>query len=623
MYHIKTIKGMKTNQLKAMMLGLLIVIISLGAVNAQTLTVKGKVTDAADGFDITGCTVLVKGTTRSTITNVDGEYTIRANKGEKLIFSYIGYETQTVKVTSERLNITMQANSQIFEECVVVGYGMQKQVSMCGAVSNIMPGIMTRRAYTYDMNTEEYKNIKENGFKKVNENPLSTFSIDVDAASYSNMRRYLNRGELPPADAIRTEELINYFSYNYPQPTGKDPVKITTEIGSCPWNKNHRLVRIGLKANEIPTEKLPVSNLVFLIDVSGSMYGPQRLGLVQSSLKLLVNNLRDTDRVAIVVYSGSAGERLPSTSGSDKQKIREAIDELTAGGSTAGGEGIKLAYKIAKKNFVKGGNNRIILCTDGDFNVGVSSNEGLENLIEQERKSGVYLTVLGYGMGNYKDSKMQILAEKGNGNHAYIDNLQEANKVLVNEFGATMHTVAKDVKLQIEFNPSQVQAYRLIGYESRLLKDEDFNNDAKDAGEMGAGHTVTAFYEVVPAGVESNFVNKVDDLKYQKKVKSALQPATGSKELLTVKLRYKAPDEDISKKLELPLVDNKGNNVSSDFRFAAAVAMFGQLLRDSDFKGDATYAQVIAMAKTALDNDERGYRREFLRLVETADGLKQ
>lgn len=623
MYHIKIIKGMKTNQLKAMMLGLLIAIISLGAVNAQTLTVKGKVTDAADGFGIIGCTVLVKGTTRSTITNVDGEYTIHANKGEKLIFSYIGYETQTVKVTSERLNITMQANSQILEECVVVGYGMQKQVSMCGAVSNIMPGIMTRRAYTYDMNTEEYKNIEENGFKKVNENPLSTFSIDVDAASYSNMRRYLNRGELPPADAIRTEELINYFSYNYPQPTGKDPVKITTEIGSCPWNKNHRLVRIGLKAKEIPTEKLPVSNLVFLIDVSGSMYGPQRLGLVQSSLKLLVNNLRDTDRVAIVVYSGSAGERLPSTSGSDKQKIREAIDELTAGGSTAGGEGIKLAYKIAKKNFVKGGNNRIILCTDGDFNVGVSSNEGLENLIEQERKSGVYLTVLGYGMGNYKDSKMQILAEKGNGNHAYIDNLQEANKVLVNEFGATMHTVAKDVKLQIEFNPSQVQAYRLIGYESRLLKDEDFNNDAKDAGEMGAGHTVTAFYEVVPAGVESNFVNKVDDLKYQKKVKSALQPATGSKELLTVKLRYKSPDEDASKKLEFPLVDSKGNNVSSNFRFAAAVAMFGQLLRDSDFKGDATYAQVIAMAKTALDNDERGYRREFLRLVETADGLKQ
>ena len=446
------------------------------------------------------------------------------------------------------------------------------------------------------------------------------FSIDIDAASYSNMRRYINKGELPPADAIRTEELINYFSYDYPQPTGNDPVKITTEVGACPWNVKHRLVRIGLKAKEIPTDKLPVSNLVFLIDVSGSMYGPQRLGLVQSSLKLLVNNLRDEDRVAIVVYSGSAGEKLPSTSGSDKQKIREAIDELTAGGSTAGGAGIKLAYKMAKQNFVKGGNNRIILCTDGDFNVGVSSDEGLEKLIEQERKSGVFLTVLGYGMGNYKDSKMQVLAEKGNGNHAYIDNLQEANRVLVNEFGATMHTVAKDVKLQIEFNPSQVQAYRLIGYESRLLKDEDFNNDAKDAGEMGAGHTVTAFYEVVPAGIKSDFTGKVDDLKYQK-TKPAPAVTNNSKELLTVKLRYKAPDGNTSKKIEQPLIDDKKEKVSSDFRFASAVAMFGQLLRDSDFKGDATYDKVISLAKTSLDNDEKGYRREFIRLAETAEGL--
>ena len=490
---------MKTNRLRATMFGLLVAIISLGNVNAETFIVKGKVTDAADGSGIIGCTVQVKGTTRSTITNVDGEYTIRADKGEKLVFSYIGYEKQEAEVKSERLNIRLKTSSQVLEECVVVGYGTQKMVSLCGTVGHVTPGIMASRMYADGMNAEEYKEIAENNFKTVSESPLSTFSIDVDAASYSNMRRYINKGELPPADAIRTEELINYFSYDYPQPTGNDPVKITTEVGACPWNVKHRLVRIGLKAKEIPTDKLPVSNLVFLIDVSGSMYGPQRLGLVQSSLKLLVNNLRDEDRVAIVVYSGSAGEKLPSTSGSDKQKIREAIDELTAGGSTAGGAGIKLAYKMAKQNFVKGGNNRIILCTDGDFNVGVSSDEGLEKLIEQERKSGVFLTVLGYGMGNYKDSKMQVLAEKGNGNHAYIDNLQEANRVLVNEFGATMHTVAKDVKLQIEFNPSQVQAYRLIGYESRLLKDEDFNNDAKDAGEMGAGHTVTAFYEVVPA----------------------------------------------------------------------------------------------------------------------------
>ena len=611
---------MKTNRLRATMFGLLVAIISLGNVNAETFIVKGKVTDAADGSGIIGCTVQVKGTTRSTITNVDGEYTIRADKGERLVFSYIGYEKQEAEVKSERLNIRLKTSSQVLEECVVVGYGTQKMVSLCGAVGHVTPGIMASRMYADGMNAEEYKEIAENNFKTVSESPLSTFSIDVDAASYSNMRRYINKGELPPADAIRTEELINYFSYDYPQPTGNDPVKITTEVGACPWNVKHRLVRIGLKAKEIPTDKLPVSNLVFLIDVSGSMYGPQRLGLVQSSLKLLVNNLRDEDRVAIVVYSGSAGEKLPSTSGSDKQKIREAIDELTAGGSTAGGAGIKLAYKMAKQNFVKGGNNRIILCTDGDFNVGVSSDEGLEKLIEQERKSGVFLTVLGYGMGNYKDSKMQVLAEKGNGNHAYIDNLQEANRVLVNEFGATMHTVAKDVKLQIEFNPSQVQAYRLIGYESRLLKDEDFNNDAKDAGEMGAGHTVTAFYEVVPAGIKSDFTGKVDDLKYQK-TKPAPAVTNNSKELLTVKLRYKAPDGNTSKKIEQPLIDDKKEKVSSDFRFASAVAMFGQLLRDSDFKGDATYDKVISLAKTSLDNDEKGYRREFIRLAETAEGL--
>ena len=611
---------MKTNRLRATMFGLLVAIISLGNVNAETFIVKGKVTDAADGSGIIDCTVQVKGTTRSTITNVDGEYTIRADKGEKLVFSYIGYEKQEAEVKSERLNIRLKTSSQVLEECVVVGYGTQKMVSLCGAVGHATPGIMASRMDADGMNAEEYKEIAENNFKTVSESPLSTFSIDVDAASYSNMRRYINKGELPPADAIRTEELINYFSYDYPQPTGNDPVKITTEVGACPWNVKHRLVRIGLKAKEIPTDKLPVSNLVFLIDVSGSMYGPQRLGLVQSSLKLLVNNLRDEDRVAIVVYSGSAGEKLPSTSGSDKQKIREAIDELTAGGSTAGGAGIKLAYKIAKQNFVKGGNNRIILCTDGDFNVGVSSDEGLEKLIEQERKSGVFLTVLGYGMGNYKDSKMQVLAEKGNGNHAYIDNLQEANRVLVNEFGATMHTVAKDVKLQIEFNPSQVQAYRLIGYESRLLKDEDFNNDAKDAGEMGAGHTVTAFYEVVPAGIKSDFTGKVDDLKYQK-TKPAPAVTNNSKELLTVKLRYKAPDGNTSKKIEQPLIDDKKEKVSSDFRFASAVAMFGQLLRDPDFKGDATYDKVISLAKTSLDNDEKGYRREFIRLAETAEGL--
>lgn len=611
---------MRTNQFRAIMLVLLMAVICLGTMNAQTITVTGIVADAADGTSITGCSVVNNRSKSGAITDVNGRYSIQAQKGDVLLFRFIGYKEEKRVVKSAKLDVKMKTDDVALEECVVVGYGTMKTKAMTGAYVAVCPTAM----YDMDtrMNTEEYDRIQENGFKSVADTPLSTFSIDVDPASYSNMRRFINRGELPPADAIRTEELVNYFSYDYPKPTGNDPVKITVEAGTCTWNTAHRLVRIGLKAKEIPTEQLPASNLVFLIDVSGSMWGANRLDLVKSSLKLLVNNLRNKDKVAIVTYAGSAGVKLEATSGGDKQKIREAIDELTAGGSTAGGAGIHLAYQIAKKNFISDGNNRIILCSDGDFNVGVSSAEGLEQLIEKERKSGVHLTVLGYGMGNYKDKKIQVLAEKGNGNHAYIDNLQEANRVLVGEFGATLHTVAKDVKLQVEFNPSQVQAYRLIGYESRLLKDEDFNNDAKDAGDMGAGHTVTAFYEVIPAGVKNEYVGKVDDLKYQKKEKMTLKP-TGSDELLTVKLRYKAPDKDVSRKMELPFVDNKGDSVSSDFRFASAVAMFGQLLRDSDFKGTADYDKVIKLAKQGLNNDERGYRREFIRLVEAAKGLEK
>ena len=611
---------MRTNQFRAIMLVLLMAVICLGTMNAQTITVTGIVTDAADGTSITGCSVVNNRSKSGAITDVNGRYSIQAQKGDVLLFRFIGYKEEKRVVKSAKLDVKMKTDDVALEECVVVGYGTMKTKAMTGAYVAVCPTAM----YDMDtrMNTEEYDRIQENGFKSVADTPLSTFSIDVDPASYSNMRRFINRGELPPADAIRTEELVNYFSYDYPKPTGNDPVKITVEAGTCTWNTAHRLVRIGLKAKEIPTEQLPASNLVFLIDISGSMWGANRLDLVKSSLKLLVNNLRNKDKVAIVTYAGSAGVKLEATSGGDKQKIREAIDELTAGGSTAGGAGIHLAYQIAKKNFISDGNNRIILCSDGDFNVGVSSAEGLEQLIEKERKSGVHLTVLGYGMGNYKDREIQVLAEKGNGNHAYIDNLQEANRVLVGEFGATLHTVAKDVKLQVEFNPSQVQAYRLIGYESRLLKDEDFNNDAKDAGDMGAGHTVTAFYEVIPAGVKNEYVGKVDDLKYQKKEKMTLKP-TGSDELLTVKLRYKAPDKDVSRKMELPFVDNKGDSVSSDFRFASAVAMFGQLLRDSDFKGTADYDKVIKLAKQGVNNDERGYRREFIRLVEAAKGLEK
>lgn len=474
----------------------------------------------------------------------------------------------------------------------------------------------------YDqLKNEEYSQFTENKFQLANAEPLSTFSVDVDAASYSNMRRFINRGSLPEKDAIRIEELVNYFSYNYPEPTGTDPVKISTEVGICPWNSQNRLVKIGLKARNIAGDNLPASNFVFLIDVSGSMYGATRLDLVKSSLKLLVNNLREKDRVAIVVYAGAAGEVLPSTPGSNKQKIKEALENLSAGGSTAGGAGIQLAYKIAKKNLIKNGNNRIILCTDGDFNVGVSNNDGLQKLIEEERKSGVFLSILGYGMGNYKDNKMQTLAQAGNGNHAYIDNLQEANKVLVNEFGATMYTVAKDVKLQIEFNPSKVQAYRLVGYETRLLNKEDFNDDTKDAGEMGAGHTVTAFYEVIPVGVKSNLIGNVDPLKYQKEIKTDLPSYGLHPDLLTVKLRYKQPNSDTSKKIEVPLIDNNGDNVSDDFRFASAVAMFGQLMKDSQYKGTGSYDKAIALAQKGYSSDEQGYRREFVRLIETAKGL--
>jgi Ca-activated chloride channel family protein len=631
---------MKTKELKAMWLLIVLTVMSLVNGNAQSITVKGTVFDK-DGVSLVGCSVQVKEDShQGTTTDKNGKYSLSVQKGQTLVFSYVGYKSKAFKVNgSTTLNVVLEANGhtqsklitnnppKVTKPLITVAtvHGVSDGVDIATLAEHkvvVQESVTNYMSRDRSVSNEEYGAKTENHFKLATDAPLSTFSIDVDAASYSNMRRFVNQGQLPPADAIRTEELINYFSYNYAKPTGNDPVKISAEVGECPWNTTHRLVRIGIKAKEIADEQLPASNLVFLIDVSGSMYGATRLELVKSSLKLLVNNLREKDRVAIVVYAGSAGEVLPSISGSDKQKIREALDNLTAGGSTAGGAGIQLAYKIAQKNFISGGNNRIILCTDGDFNVGVSSAQELENLIEKERKSGVFLTILGYGMGNYKDKKMQVLAEKGNGNHAYIDNLQEANKVLVSEFGGTIYTVAKDVKLQIEFNPEHVQAYRLIGYESRLLKDEDFNDDTKDAGEMGAGHNVTAFYEVVPTGVAFNTAGNIDDLKYQKTEKKIKPVYTGSKELLTIKLRYKAPNGDNSKKIELPVIDDKLNRVTADFRFASAVAMFGQLLGDSQFKGDASFEKVIALAKTGLENDEQGYRREFVRLVETVKGMK-
>lgn len=471
------------------------------------------------------------------------------------------------------------------------------------------------------INTEEYSSFKENSFMLAESNPLSTFSIDVDAASYSNVRRFINQGRKPYPDVVRVEEMINYFDYNYPKPTGDDPVHISTEVGASPWNKDNRLVKIGLKAKEIPMDKLPNSNFVFLIDVSGSMDSPNKLDLVKSSMKMLLENLRQEDRVAIVVYANEVGVKLESTPVKDKEKILNALNKLYASGGTSGGDGIILAYKVAEKNFIKGGNNRIILCTDGDFNIGMSSDNELERLIERKRESGVFLSILGYGMGNYKDKKMQTLAQAGNGNHAYIDNLQEANKVLVKELAGTMYTLAKDVKIQVEFNPTKVQAYRLVGYETRALNKEDFNDDTKDAGEMGVGHTVTALYEVVPTGVKNNMIPSVDPLKYQSEaIKNTI--SSSSKELLTVKMRYKQPDGDTSKLLSKAVIDNGEDRVSQDFRFASAVAMYGQLLRNSKYKGDSNYDKVIALAKQGLNNDEQGYRREFVRLVESTKSLE-
>ena len=465
-----------------------------------------------------------------------------------------------------------------------------------------------------EYNTEEYGRFEENPFLRPADNPLSTFSIDVDRASYANVRRFLDSGHLPPRDAVRIEEMVNYFTYDYPAPAG-DPFSITTELGHCPWNDQHQLLLIGLQGQKIKTADLPPSNLVFLIDSSGSMMSPDKLPLVKDALNLLVDQMRRDDRVAIVAYAGSAGLVLPSTSGADKGAIRAAIGQLEAGGSTAGGEGIRLAYEVAKDNFARDGNNRVILATDGDFNVGVTSDGELEQLIESKRRDGIFLTVLGFGTGNLKDSKMELLADKGNGNYAYIDSAFEAKKTLVSEMGGTLFAIAKDVKIQVEFNPARVGAYRLIGYENRLLRKEDFNNDAKDAGELGAGHSVTALYEIVPPGADVPNAS-VDPLKYQ-----SVTAHDGGAELATVKLRYKDPDGDTSKLLTRVVSDAPSAVLSDNLRLASAVAELGMLLRNSSNKGAASYDDVERLASSIRAADADGYRRDFLTLVARAKEL--
>ncbi|GIJ95325.1 hypothetical protein CAPN002_25430 [Capnocytophaga stomatis] len=570
----------------------------------QEYELSGTVTDES-GNALPGVNIVIKGTTKGTQTDFNGKYAIRVKPKDILVFSYIGFETQEIIVKQQKtLNVALKEDQQILQEVVVLGYGIQSKKSVTGA-------------YRMPEEKETYKNIEENKFKKTATDPVSTFSADVDRASYSNIRRMLNNGSFPEKDAVRIEEMINYFDYDYPQPDAKSktPFKMTTELSKAPWNSKNYLLQIGMQAQKIDMEKTPPSNIVFLIDVSGSMDYPNKLPLLKSSFKLLLNSLKPSDKVAIVVYAGSSGLVLPSTSAKEKATIEAALEKLEAGGSTAGGEGLKLAYKVARENFIPSGNNRIILATDGDFNVGINNYDELQRLVEEERKSGVYISVLGFGMGNYRDDMTETIANKGNGNYAYIDNIMEAKKVLVNEFGGTFYTVAKDVKFQVEFNPKYVKEYRLLGYENRMLNTEDFEDDQKDAGEVGSGHTVTVLYEIIPADGKNE-----DTLRYQNQQLN--EKAKKGNEIAFLKIRYKKPDSKSNKSIEVSEpIDFQVKEISKttdNFRFAASVAEFGMLLRDSEFKAEASYQQVIDLAKNALGKDKEGYRKEFIRLVESA-----
>jgi Ca-activated chloride channel family protein len=616
----------------------MMIILMINVVQAQDRLITGKVTSATTGNALQGVNVTKKGSKTGTLTDHQGDFSITASSSEILVFKAVGYMVQEIKIGSKTvINVQMVGNvvpvaEEISADLEVIMPVRPREHKMYdrGAATQ-QYNMQNKQSYpamhypgeSQNWNTEGYATIHDNIFHDPANAPLSTFSIDVDAASYSNVRRFLNNGQKPPKDAVRIEELINYFSYDYKQPKGDVPFAVITEVGPAPWSRNHRLVHIGLQGKKIPVEDLPTSNIVFLLDVSGSMNAPNKLPLLKSAFKLLVNQLREEDHVSIVVYAGAAGLVLEPTSGADKQKILESLNNLRAGGSTAGGAGIKLAYSIARENFVEGGNNRIVLATDGDFNIGASSDAEMERLIEKERESGVFLTVLGFGMGNYKDSKMETLADRGNGNYSYIDNIHEAKKVLVSEFGGTMFTIAKDVKIQVEFNPALVRSYRLIGYENRMLKSEDFNNDRKDAGELGSGHTVTALYEVVLISSGEPGYGSVDPLKYQRPQRNEM--AANSNELMTVKLRYKMPAGHTSKLISQVIKDSKTDldRTSDNFRWSAAVAEFGMLLRDSEFKGTASYAEVLTLARLARGKDKEGYRAEFIKMVNAGGLLAQ
>ncbi len=598
----------------------------------DTGRIAGHVRDAG-GAPLANAQVIVVGTRLAAVTNSSGAYLISAVPAGTYLLraQLIGYSpaavhgVRVVAGQTVTIDMTLQTSAPGVAAIMVDGsngYAARDRVSLGAKIASPSGERLDEpwRVRREPWNTEEYRRISENPFLAVSAHPLSTFSIDVDRASYSNVRRMLLDGQAPPKDAVRIEELVNYFPYGYAEPRGDDPVAIHTELAPAPWRPAHRLLRVGLQARRIDTRGLPPSNLVFLIDVSGSMNEPNKLPLLKASLGLLVNTLRAQDRVAIVVYAGSAGLVLPSTPGDQKPAILQAIERLEAGGSTAGGAGIKRAYDEAVANFIRGGNNRVILATDGDFNVGVSSNGELVRLIEEKRTTGVFLTVLGFGQGNLKDAKMEQLADHGNGNYAYIDNLLEARKTLVHELGGTLYTVAKDVKIQVEFNPAHVRAYRLIGYENRLLAAEDFADDKKDAGEIGSGHSVTALYEIIPVGVETDVTVRIpDSLRYQR---GRARPDTeGGPELLFVKVRYKQPDGERSRLLTHAVLDAPSRAATADFQFQTAVAEFGLLLRQSEHRGTANFRQVIEIARGAVGADPDGYRAEFVRLAQAAQSL--
>jgi Ca-activated chloride channel homolog len=622
--------------------GLSVLALLVAPAQIRTGAVAGTVTDAA-GKAVPGAAIRLEGNgvpPYSTVSDIAGAFTIPRIPVARysLTVSLAGFTTYTTRISivaeqTTRVNVSLRPaglNEKVdalASPAVAAppppGQAAQLELSIAaraiprGSIASAPPPWPGAPRRPGEFNTESYDRIDDNPFRRAAQDPLSTFSIDVDTASYANVRRFLNSGSMPPADAVRIEEMINYFRFDYPRPVNGVPFAVTTELTACPWNPAHRLALIGLQAQTVDLDKVPARNLVFLLDVSGSMEPPDKLPLVRTAMRMLVDTLTARDRIAIVVYAGASGIVLPSTSGAHKERIHEAIGRLEAGGSTNGGQGITLAYQVAQEQFVKGGINRVILATDGDFNVGVTNQGDLTRLIEAKRAGGIFLSVLGVGTGNVKDSTMEKLADRGNGNYAYLDSLHEARKVLVNEGGATLVTVAKDVKIQVEFNPANVAAYRLIGYENRMLMNQDFNDDRKDAGEIGAGHTVTALYEIVPAGAEVN-VPGVDPLKYQRPAPPATRVA--GDELMTVKLRYKAPDADVSKLIAVP-VKNQSREMSGNIGFAAAVAEFGMLLRQSEHRGASSYASASALAKRFRGPDPDGYRAEFVRLVELAEAV--